>query len=302
MTASPPGPGGEGAGAAPACPACGAAELPGARGLLRRCPTCGSAVTAAPPVEGARDAGRARPRGSRVAAPLLALFDRERLRNVPPPPARLLDVGAGRGRFVAAARRAGYDASGIEPSPRGVEAAQTVYGVELRRSGIEEAREEGIDVVTAWHVLEHLDDPGAALERISSWLRPGGALVVGVPNLESLQARLAGERWFHLDLARHRVHFTPAGLDALLRRHGFSPVGRRHVLVEHNPIGMWLSLLPTRAPAYLFQWLRGTARFDPLDTVISVAALPLLPVAALAEVAAGLARRGGTIVVVARRP
>jgi SAM-dependent methyltransferase len=283
-----------------ACPACGAAGLREA-GPLRRCPACGSAATARPPREGARDAGRVRPHGAGLLAPLLALFDRERLRSVPPPPARLLDAGAGRGRFVAAARRTGYDAEGIEPSPRGVEAAREVYGVALEPVGIDEAAASGVDVVTAWHVLEHLDDPGAALERMRAWLKPGGTLVVGVPNLASVQARLAGERWFHLDLDRHRVHFTPQGLEALLRRRGFAPVRTRHVLLEHNPIGMWLSLVPTRTPAYVFQRLRGTARFDPLDAAIALAAVPLLPVAALAELVAGLARRGGTIVVVATR-
>ena len=282
------------------CPACGAAPLVDA-GPLRRCPSCGSAVTVAPAREGARDEGRVRPRGSGLAAPLLALFDAERLRSVPAAPARLLDVGAGRGRFVAAARRAGYEASGIEPSPRGVEAARSVYGVELEAATVDEWNGSGVDVVTAWHVLEHLDDAGGALGRIASWLRPGGTLVLGVPNVASLQARAAGRRWFHLDLARHRVHFTPAGLHALLRRGGFEVVRTRHVLLEHNPGGMWLSLVPTRTPAYVFQLVRGTTRFDALDTAITVAALPLLPVAALVEWAAGLARRGGTIVVVARR-
>ena len=282
------------------CPACGAGPLVDA-GPLRRCAACGSAVTGAPPSAGARDAGRVKPRGSRLAAPLLALFDRQRLRLLPPPPARLLDAGAGRGRFVAAARAAGYDASGIEPSPRGVEAARSVYGVELRAEGIEEAVASAVGVVTAWHVLEHLAEPGAALDRIASWLEPGGTLVAGVPNLSSLQARLAGERWFHLDLERHRVHFTPGGLHALLRRHGFEVVRTKHVLLEHNPLGMWISLVPTRTPAYLFGLLRGTARFDALDTAITAVALPLLPVAALVEWVAGLARRGGTIAVVATR-
>ncbi|HEX8121341.1 MAG TPA: class I SAM-dependent methyltransferase [Solirubrobacteraceae bacterium] len=283
--------------AAAPCPACGAALLAG-EGALLRCRSCGSAVTAAPPVPAARDAGRMRPRGSRLAAPLLGLFDRQRLALLPPPPARLLDAGAGRGRFVAAARRAGYEASGLEPSERGVRAAADAYGVVLQRTGIEEARVEEQDAVTLWHVLEHLEDPGAALARIASWLRPGGTLVVGVPNVASLQARLFGERWFHLDLARHRVHFSPAGLEALLRRHGFVPVHERHVLLEHNPLGLWLSALPG---AYPFRFLRGEAPFDVRLVALSIAALPLLPVAALVELAAGLARRGGTIAVVATR-
>ncbi len=275
------------------CPACGFVPLRAA-GPLLRCPSCGSARTASPPVPGARDAGRVRPRGSRLAAPLLALFDRQRLALLPPPPARLVDAGAGRGRFVAAARRAGYDAVGVEPSPRGVQAAREVYDVELLAAELGRAEPGTADVVTLWHVLEHLDEPGAALDRVAAWLRPGGTLLVGVPNLASAQARLARERWFHLDLDRHRTHFTPRGLEALLRAHGFDVVATRHVLLEHNPLGLWLSLVP-----YPFRFLRGERGFEPRALAMSLAALPLLPLAGVAELAFGLARRGGTVAVVA---
>jgi SAM-dependent methyltransferase len=222
---------------------------------------------------------------------------------LPPPPARLLDAGAGRGRFVAAARRAGYDVAGVEPSARGLRAAREAYGLELIGEDILSARvaPSSLDAVTLWHVLEHLEDPGAALSRIASWLRPGGVLVVGVPNLASLQASLSGARWFHLDLERHRTHFTPAGLDALLRAHGFAPVRTTHLLLEHNPLGLWLSLVPTRTPSYLFAFLRGTAPLRLGDLLLSLVALPLLPLTALVEGIAGLLGRGGTFAVVATR-
>lgn len=80
-------------------------------------------MTGGEPVAGLHDTGAyaaAGPRFRRAAAPALRAFDRGRLRmlaRAQPPPARLLDVGAGRGRFVAAARARGYDARGIEPSP-----------------------------------------------------------------------------------------------------------------------------------------------------------------------------------------
>ena len=292
------------------CPACGAPLAAGVHSAfatsLLRCPACGSAVTAAPRDPSAHDVAARHPRGGRLASPLLALFDRRRLallRRAVPPPAALLDAGAGRGRFVAAARAAGYDARGIEPSERGVLAGREAYGVALERVEIAAAdvAPRSLDAVTLWHVLEHLDEPAAALERIAGWLRPGGALLVGVPNIASVQARLAGRRWFHLDVGRHRVHFTPVGLETLLRRCGFAPVRTTHLLLEHNPVGMWLSLLPSRTPAYPFHALRGTAPFDARDAAISLAALPLLPLAALAEVVAGLALRGGTIAVLATR-
>src|SRR3712207_7784147 len=60
--------------------------------------------------------------------------------------------------------------------------------------------------------------PRSTLFPYTTLFRSGGALLVGVPNLDSLQARLAGSAWYHLDLPRHRTHFTVAGLHALLRR------------------------------------------------------------------------------------
>jgi SAM-dependent methyltransferase len=272
---------------------------------------CGSAVTLGGEV-GAElyETGAYRPgtpRLHRLVSPLLSLFDRQRLamvRPLAPPPARLLDVGAGRGRFVLAARAAGYDASGIEPSARGAQAGQAA-GAPVEQVTIEAAtmRSGPLDAVTLWHVLEHLDDPRSALERIAGWLVPGGALLVGVPNLASLQARLGGERWYHLDVPRHRTHFTAQGLERLLGRAGFSVLRTHHVLLEHNPFGMWQSLLSllTTHPSYVYNLLKRNAPLRSADLTISLAAVPLAPAAAALELAAGLSGRGGTIAVLAAR-
>ena len=278
---------------------------------LARCPACGSAATVAPAPAAAHEQGAyggGTPRGSRPAAPLLRAFDRRRLtflaRAGARPPGRLLDVGAGRGRFVAQARAAGWDADGIEPSLRGVAGARA-RGVELQQAGIDEAvvAAGSLDAAALWHVLEHLDDPGAALDRIAGWLRPGGLLVIGVPNLGSVQARAGGARWYHLDVPRHRTHFTVRGLHALLRRHGLEPVSTHHLLAEHNPFGLWQSVVSrvTRTPSWLYHALKRNAPLRSRDAVVTALALALAPVAVLIELAFALARRGGTVAVVARR-
>jgi SAM-dependent methyltransferase len=306
-----------------ACPACGGGPLVAWRTVpgsdpalpgdyaLARCPACGSAATVAPAPAAAHEQGAyggGSPRGSGLAAPLLRAFDRRRLtflaRAGARPPGRLLDVGAGRGRFVAQARAAGWDAEGIEPSLRGVAGARAL-GVELQQAGIDEAvvAAGSLDAAALWHVLEHLDDPGAALDRIAGWLRPGGLLVIGVPNLGSVQARAGGARWYHLDVPRHRTHFTVRGLHALLRRHGLEPVSTHHLLAEHNPFGLWQSLVSrvTRTPSWLYHALKRNAPLRSRDAVLTALALALAPVAVLAEVAFARARRGGTVAVVARR-
>ena len=279
---------------------------------LLRCSSCATAVTGAPAPHQGHDAGQyatAAPRGAEPAAPVLRLFDRHRLALLrvagAGPPARLLDAGAGRGRFVAAARAAGYDARGLEPSARGVSAARAAFGLELLRAGIEDAAVEpgSLDAVTLWHVLEHLDDPGGALARVTDWLRLGGVVLVGVPNAASLQARLGGPVWLHLDVPRHRTHFTAQGLRALLRAHGLEPLRTHHMLAEHNPFGLWQSLVSrtTPTPSWLFHVLKRNAPLTVGDAVPTALAVPLAPLAAAAEVLAGLCRRGGTIAVSARR-
>jgi SAM-dependent methyltransferase len=306
------------------CPACGGnlgpwRTVPGSeprlarvRYELWRCAACGTAVTVEPgtPTD-LHDSGAYRPgtpRLYRAALPVLRLFDRRRLallRRLATPPAKVLDAGAGQGRFVAAARAAGYEAFGIEPAQRGLERARQlgvpVDPVTIEAAGIEVG---SLDAVVLWHVLEHLADPAGAIERIAGWLRPGGGVLVGVPNLGSVQARVGGDRWYHLDVPRHRTHFTPAGLARLLERGGLAPVAVHHLLLEHNPFGMWQSAVNrlTGDPSYLYNLLKRNAPLAPRDLAITALALPLAPVAAAAELAAGLAGRGGTIAVLARWP
>lgn len=308
----------------PRCPACGAPTVPWLTaaaaeiGLpdvtIARCASCGTATTLDPPPPGpdsheTGDYATAAPRGVRLAAALLWLFDRQRLRltrRALPPPARLVDAGAGRGRFVAHARAAGYsDAIGVEPTARGVQQARLRHGLTLEQATIQDAgiAAAAADVVTVWHVLEHVENPAATLDVLHGWLRPGGVLVVGVPNLDSWQARVGGRHWFHLDLPRHRTHFTARGLTRLLTDHGFDVIRTTHILGEHNPYGMWQSAVSrgTARPSYLFHLLKRNAELDPRDLAVTALGLVLLPVAVAAELAAGLCRRGGTVAVVARR-
>jgi SAM-dependent methyltransferase len=83
------------------------------------------------------------------------------------------------------------------------------------------------DVVTMWHVLEHLPDPAAALAEARRVLQADGLLVIEVPNLGSLTFRLCRERWWPLDVPRHLLHFTPQTLGRLLDAGGFEVVRRQ---------------------------------------------------------------------------
>ena len=285
------------------CPACGSTLAPAAGGL-RRCPSCGSAVSAAPPTgSSALYAQPAERRFAGVIGSVLAVGTQEQMRLLGPlePGSRVLDLGAGDGRLAAALASAGRRVTAVEPF-RAVPAAP---GISVLRERIEEVElpEQSFDAAVVWHVLEHLEDPLAALERVRRWLVPGGRVLVGVPNLASLQARLGGERWFHLDVRRHVVHFTPLGLVTLVERAGFADLRRRPVFVDQGLPGMWMTLLNriTRRPDALRDFVRHEETGRDLAVTAAVA-VPLLPVAAVLELGAVAAGRGGALAMVGRAP
>jgi SAM-dependent methyltransferase len=155
----------------------------------------------------------------------------ELLRAAVPPPARLLELGCASGHFLAAAVARGYAAEGIEPGADQAAAARERAGVPVFAGTLADAAlEEGaFDVVCGWHVLEHIPQPVDALRDLRRALRPGGALLLEVPNAESLAARHAGRRWLHLDLPHHVAQFGPRSLRAALQAAGFADVRTRTV-------------------------------------------------------------------------
>ena len=293
-------------------------ELAGIRDYaLTGCIACGTSRTELPPSADAQsslyEAGTyatMHPALDRLLEPYRALVERDKLRFVRGlrRGARVLEVGAGDGRFVSRLQAAGFEARGIEPSDCGVRSARAraapVEQVALEDVDLEPA---SLDAVIAWHVLEHLNDPARALARIGPWLSPRGRLVVACPNLASLQARIGGDRWFHQDVPRHQTHFTALGLRLLLDRSGFRLKRMSHLLLEQNPFGMWQTLLNllTRHRDVAFRALKGHLRAGPgvrRDLALTaIAGPPLVPVAVGLELAAGLTGHGGSIVAIAEQ-
>ena len=276
---------------------------------LARCGSCGSAATlGTPPDATAYEKGQYAPldrRAARRLAPVQRAVSGHPARLLAragvPVRARVLDVGAGTGLLVDALLRAGFRASGVEPSMASSAAARA-NGLPVRTAALEAAEERDLDAVTMWQVLEHLDEPLDALLQVRSMLRPGGMLLLGVPNIQSLQARIAGDEWFHLDVPRHRTHFSPAGVDALLQRAGYRTLATHHVVWKHNPDGMWFALLSRFGvrPGAPYFALRGVTALSRREMAITVAAVPGLPIAVALELAAAAGRRGGTFVTVAQ--
>jgi SAM-dependent methyltransferase len=137
-------------------------------------------------------------------------------------PGELVEIGAGAGAFATAAMAEGFAATAVEMNREccaflaraGARAICTDRPLDAL-AGAPRAR-----VVAMWHVLEHLRDPALVLAAAAERLEPGGILVLAVPNPASLQLRLLGTRWAHLDAPRH-LCLSPA--EALIRASGLEP-------------------------------------------------------------------------------
>jgi hypothetical protein len=161
--------------------------------------------------------------------------------------------------------------------------------------------------IVFWHSLEHLRHAGTALDRAAQLLAPGGILVVAIPNLDSLQARAFGERWFALDLPRHLVHVPARALIERLRELGLEPA-RVSYLRGGQVVFGWLHGIVGSLPGHpdLYDAIRRPeARRGPIPVreraatlVAGALALPISTACALLEASL---RRGGTVYVEARR-
>jgi SAM-dependent methyltransferase len=137
---------------------------------------------------------------------------------------RLLDVGCGDAKFLWALNPDRWQRAGVERSVDTVELVrQRIPGIELHAGDIfNPALKSGtFDVVTFWHVLEHLPDPARALDCAASLLRPGGLIIISLPSIDSLQASLFRRHWYGFDdVPRHLHHHSHDSLNLLLDRCG----------------------------------------------------------------------------------
>lgn len=152
----------------------------------------------------------------------------------------LLEIGPGRGEFLQKLSGRG-NVVGLERSEAAHNAAAKV-GVNVVVGDVANTAafsSGAFDTIYSNHAFEHLPDPNAALRSIRTWLRPGGELFIGVPNIAGAVPRIFRKNWFYLGPPLHITNATPAGMHALLERHGFRLV---RVVYNSDPISIPMSV------------------------------------------------------------
>ena len=132
---------------------------------------------------------------------------------------KILDFGCGTGEFINEMKTHGWIVSGVEPSPVARQRAEEKK-LEIAES-LDSLKENSFDVISLWHVLEHLHNPNEYLEKFHQLLKQNGTLVVAVPNPESYDASVYKDHWAAYDVPRHLWHFSHSNMKRILDQNGF---------------------------------------------------------------------------------
>ncbi len=164
---------------------------------------------------------------------------------------KLLDIGSGTGDFLATAKQKNWTVFGVEPSKdaRALSEKKGIY-VSEELTGIDEME---FDVITLWHVLEHVPDLENYIQEISKRLKSSGTLIVAVPNFKSQDAKHYKEFWAAYDVPRHLWHFSRPGIERLFSNHYFK-------LIKTKPMwfdAFYVSLLSEKYKTGKSNWINA---------------------------------------------
>lgn len=167
---------------------------------------------------------------------------------------RLLDVGAGTGYFARTMSQRGWQVEAIEKSPQARNFARKHFGLEMKEEkALAELTPGSFNVITLWHVMEHMEHLHETWDRLRRLLTDKGILVIAVPNSGSYDAQRYGADWAAYDVPRHLWHFTPTTIQRMALRHGFSLASRYAMPFD----AFYISILSEKYRKRSFPFLRG---------------------------------------------
>jgi len=169
--------------------------------------------------------------------------------NVASPP-RLLDVGCGSATLLGLLKRRGFDVVGVDTSHEASRVAAAEHAVRVVTGTLHQAEFDTseFDIVTLFHVMEHVTNPRDLLGEVRRVLKPDGVVILQVPNIDSWQFRWFGAKWYGLDIPRHVIDYSRGAMVWLLEASGFRIDRIRHFNFRDNAPALVSSLLPSLDP------------------------------------------------------
>jgi 2-polyprenyl-3-methyl-5-hydroxy-6-metoxy-1,4-benzoquinol methylase len=171
----------------------------------------------------------------------------------------VLDYGCGTGAFLEVCKSAGWKTLGMEPDSgaRRIANDKSLGVVENKNELAKEMKGEKLDVITLWHVLEHVTDLEETLSFFRDNLNKKGALIIAVPNHTSYDAKFYKEHWAAYDVPRHLYHFEPKTIQALLKEYGFELIKTQPMKFDSFYVSMLSEKYKAGSMSYFKAFLTG---------------------------------------------
>jgi len=166
----------------------------------------------------------------------------------------ILDIGSGSGEFLKEIQKKHFLGTGVEPNP-----GARIFAIEnyqlniIDETEIKNLNQSKFNVITMWHVLEHVYDLDERLKQIQNLLNENSIFVVAVPNIKSWDAKHYGKFWAAYDLPRHLYHFEPATLRKLFQKYGFKLVKTKPMIFD----SYYISILSEKYKASKLNFILG---------------------------------------------
>lgn len=156
---------------------------------------------------------------------------------------KILDAGCAIGAFLEVCQKDTWQVAGIEPDTSARKIAQNTLNINIYESILEaDFADNEFQMITLWHVLEHIHQLDASIEKLKKWLAPKASLLIAVPNANAHEKNKFGAFWAAYDVPRHLYHFTPETFEKLMQKHNLK-------VVKHFPMfydSYYISLLSQR--------------------------------------------------------
>jgi len=155
---------------------------------------------------------------------------------------RVLDVGCGTGAFLETCKKDGWAIMGVEPDANARAVSTNKLRIEISPDLNLLTGTGPFDVISLWHVLEHIPNLDETIQQLYELMADEGTLLIAVPNSDSYDAKYFGENWAAYDVPRHLYHFTPSTIESLFTKHNFQLIEQRPMIFD----ALYIAMLSTR--------------------------------------------------------